>query len=73
MEMMKRYEVLGDKKLRIVPPNTNTLEFAQQLAKEKQEAVSFIGVKKHLYNIIENDFIIWVIKKSTKLDNSKLG
>ncbi|KAI6189873.1 Ornithine decarboxylase [Aphelenchoides bicaudatus] len=32
---MTRYEVIGDKKVRIVSENTETLEFARQVAKEK--------------------------------------
>jgi len=31
-----RYETMGEKKLRIVPASTTTLEFARQVAKEKQ-------------------------------------
>jgi hypothetical protein len=40
--MMLRYETIGDKKVRIVPANTTTLEFSQQIAREKNAVVSFI-------------------------------
>jgi hypothetical protein len=37
-----RFGMIGDRKIRVVPANTSTLEFAQQMGKEKLANVGLL-------------------------------